>query len=176
MQSLKVGCATCGARHLVLMVWVAGPWASHVSAVSELCWLPGRNGNFPQLHSQVFLIRRKDAREIWCPAKSRSSQALRNGGNRSQVDVSLLQVCALEAQWLLSWLETTALHSDTNSHCLFMTTQVLLIFMLENESHLQRTRVFSRRFQMIDNCGTMIFPFFFFFLTDCFLHSFVHVD
>lgn len=97
MQSLKVECATCGAQDLVLMVWVAVPWASHVSAVLDLCWLPATKGNFPQLYSQVFQIQRKHVREIWCRAKpGKIKSGLKNGGNRSQVDVSLLQRCVLE--------------------------------------------------------------------------------
>lgn len=51
-------------------------------------------------------------------------------------------------QWFLSWLATTALHSDTNCHCLFMTTEVILIVIVEKE----RTQAFNGRSQMMDNC------------------------
>lgn len=73
------------------------------------------------------------------------------------MDASLLQHCFRGT--MISQL-TGDNSFDTNSHCLFMTTEVILIFMLENEIHLHKTRAF-----LMDNCDhrTNIPPLLFFF-------------
>lgn len=52
-------------------------------------------------------------------------------GNRSQVNALLIQhlFSRHNYEWFFSWVTSTALHSDTNSHCLFMTTESILISM-----------------------------------------------